>query len=238
MPDESLSYEHEGELALCKGDDTAQASEQEQLQLQQQQAQYNSQLMGLMQTQFGSQQGVLSYLTSKMQPLIDNPTGYDQQTLTSMRTSADDNLSTQYQDAQKALNQEEFSNGSRDLPSGVNDQLNASLLNSEATDKANAQATITAQDAALQQQNKWNAVNVLSGVAAQDNPLGYASAATGEANAATSAGDSVANLSQANTAASGPTIGSILGGVTGGIFGAAGNAGGFKSLFGGTNTNG
>lgn len=212
--------EYTGEFALLKGDSTAKAAEQ-------QQAAFNSQLMSIFQQQFNKQSAVLDFLKGKLQPLIENPTGYSPEALAAMRTQADDTLSNEYQHAQQALQNKEFTQGGRDLPSGVNDQIDAALLTAEAKDRANAQNTITLNDENLKQSNYWNALNVLSGnVASQFNPLGYAGAATSGSN-------SVANLSQAVTASQGPGFGSILGGLAGGIFGAAGSAGGFGKLFGG-----
>lgn len=212
--------EYGGEFALCKGDDTAKAAEQ-------QQASFNSQLMSIFNQQFSKQSAILDFLKGKLEPMIDNPTGYSPEALTAMRTSADETLSDQYQHAQQALQNKEFTQGSRDLPSGVNDELDEALLNAEAKDKSNAQNTITLNDENLKQSNYWNALNVLSGqVASQFNPLGYAGAATSGSNA-------VAGLSNAYTQSQGPGLASILGGVAGGVFGAAGEAGGFGKLFGG-----
>jgi hypothetical protein len=230
---EAEGYDYDGEWALAKGDDTAKASEAASLQNQQTQMQFNQQLMAVFQKQFGQQTDVLNYIKGKMQPLIDNPTGASPEALAAMRTSATDQISNQYQSAQKALQRTQFANGSRDLPSGVNDQLNEALLQSEASDKAGAQNNITIQDENLKQANYWNAVNTLSGTAAQFNPQSYAGSATNAANSASSAGDSVGNLSQAVTASNGPTVGAILGGLAGGAISAAGSAGGFKNLFGG-----
>ena len=233
VDDESKSFMYDGPVALAKGDSTAKASEALSLQNQQQQMDFNKSLLDIFQQQFGQQTDVLNYLKGKMQPMIDNPTGYSTDALTSMRTSATDQISNQYESAKQALQRTQFANGSRDLPSGVNDQLNAALLQSEASDKANAQNGITVQDENLKQANYWNAVNSLSGTAAMFNPQSYAGAATNAANSATSAGDSVANLSQAVTASNGPTVGAILGGLAGGAISAAGSSGGFKNLFGG-----
>lgn len=191
-------YEYEGTVALCKGDDTAKQSEQLQLQNQQQQLDFNTQLMGIFQQQYGQQQQVYQYLQKQMQPIIDaGGTGYSAQALASMRTSATDNLSNQYQNAQKALQAQEFTSGGRDLPSGVNQQLNASLFASEAADQAGAQNQITQQNENLKQQNYWNAVNELNGVGAAFNPQSYAGAATNSSEAASTAGNSAANLSTA-----------------------------------------
>jgi hypothetical protein len=212
---------HDGPVAMCKGDDTAKQAEQ-------QQAAFNQQLMAMMQQQFGKQTAIFDYLKGKMQPMIDNPTGYSDQALAAMRAGATDTISGQYQQAQKALQTSEFSGGGRDLPSGVNEQLNATLLNQEAVDKGNSQNGITLANENLKQQNYWNAVNALNGVGTQYNPLGYA-------NAATAGSGAVANLSNAVTASEGPGWGSILGGLAGGaitgITSAAGQAGGFSKLF-------
>lgn len=207
----------------CKGDEVAEQQEQ-------QTANFNSQLMQIFNKQYSSQQQVLTYLQGKLQPMIDNPTGYSPDALAAQRTSATDTLSAEYQNAQKALQNTEFSQGSRDLPSGVNDQLNEALLQGEASDKANAQNTITTNNAALEQSNYWNALSALNGQATTAyNPLGYAGAATSGANAVT-------GLSQAVTASQGPSIGSILGGIAGAGVGALGaglgKAGSFGALFG------
>jgi hypothetical protein len=211
-------FEYVGAVELCKGDSTAKAAEQ-------QQASFDSQLMAAFQQQFGKQSAVTSYLTSKLQPMIDNPTGVSAADLAAARTSSDDQFSSAYQNAQKALNAKMATSGDSQLPSGVGAQLNSALLQAEAADKATGQNTITMQNEQLKQQNYWNAVNGLNGVATTENPLGYA-------NSATSGSGAVANLSQAVTASSGPTFGSIIGGLAGGALSAAGNAGGFSSLFG------
>ena len=212
-------YNDDAPVARLKGDSTAKAAEQ-------QQAAFNAQLMSIFQQQFGRQSAIFDYLKGKMQPMIDNPTGYSPEALAAMRTSATDQLSNGYQNAQKALQTREFADGGRDLPSGVNAQLDSSLLTAEAADKSNAQNNITLANENLKQQNYWNALNVLNGVAVQENPLGYA-------NSATAGSGAVANLSNAFTASQGPGWGSILGGVAGGVLGAAGQAGGFGALFGG-----
>src|SRR5207302_1468543 len=106
----------------------------------------------------------------KLQPYINNPQGMSAKALAAARTGATDTLSNQYAQAQEALNARELVTGGKDLPSGVNSQLNASLLNSEAADKAAAQNNITLQNEQMKQTNLWNAFQTLSGNAAQLNP--------------------------------------------------------------------
>lgn len=231
--EESVCHDYDGPLALCGGGNSGdQQEESAQQQESQQQEQYESQLMGLFTNQFSQQSGVLQYLQGQMQSNISNPQGYTPQQLASMRTSSDDTLSDQYQSAQQALNAEEGQQNSANIPSGVNDQLDASLLNSEAQAKSSAQNQITQANANLEQQNYWNSVNALNGVASEYNPDALASAANSAGETETGDANSVANLSNANTNASNTGLLGVLGGVTSGIFGAAGKAGGFGSLFG------
>jgi hypothetical protein len=216
-PVSEVSFDYEGPLDLQKGDSTAHDAEVQQMQ-------FDKQLMTVFQQQFATQSNTLSYLKSKLQPQIDNPTGLSDAGLAAARTSSDDQLSQGYQNAQQALNAKMATSGESQLPSGVGAQLNSALLNAEAADKATSQNQITMQNEQLKQQNYWNAVNGLNGVAAQNNPLGYA-------NSATAGSGAVANLSQAVTASSGPTFGSILGGIAGGAASGA-SAAGFGKLFG------
>jgi hypothetical protein len=217
-PVSEQSFDYEGPVELCKGDSTAKAAEQQQLA-------FNTQLMNIFSQQFGQQSQIFNFLKGKMQPMIDNPTGLSAEGLAAARTSSTDQFSAAYQNAQKALNAKMAASGESTLPSGVGAQLNEALLNAEAADKATGQNQITMQNEQLKQQNYWNAINALNGVATQENPLGYAQSATAGSGA-------VANLSQAVTAANGPGIGQILGGAVGGVVGAAGAAGGFSKLFG------
>jgi hypothetical protein len=177
-----------GPVAEGKGSGTTQTAER-------QQAAFNKTLMDTFTTQFNSQQGVLNFLKGKLMPMVNKPTGYAQDALNAMRTSATDTLSGNYQNAQRALqNNLNQKNGGSDLPAGTDQQLQAALFGAEASDKSAAQNNITLQNENLKQSNLWNAVNGLNGITAQENPLGYA----GAANSGSSA---VASLSQANTQA-------------------------------------
>lgn len=209
-----------------KGDQVAKQSELLSQQNMQQQMGFSKQLMEVFNKQYADQKSVLDYLKSKVQPMIDNPKGYSPEALAAMRTSATDTASANYQNAQKTLQANRFAQGGRDLPSGVDAQLNAALLQSEAADKSNAQNNITLQDENLKQANFWNATNVLSGVGAQFNPQSYAGASTGASGAASSAGNTTANLSQAYQASTQSQLMGVLGGIAGGATSAMFGAGG------------
>jgi hypothetical protein len=200
---------YSGPLALCKGDKTAKASEIAQ-------ANFTNTLQNAFAIQFGKQGAITDFLTSKLKPIIEaGGVGYGREALTAMRTGATDQLSTAYQNAQKTLQNKEFSRGGEDLPSGVNAQLDAELLNSEASDKATAQNNITLQNENQKQQTYWAALNGLSGNAATVNPLGYASSAN-------QGSEAVAGLSQAVTASSQSQLLGALGGIAGGAGSALG----------------
>lgn len=211
-----------GPWAVAKGDSVAKQNEAAT-------AQFDQQLMQIFQSQYQTQQAQLKYLQGKMQPIIDKGgQGYTPEQLAAMRTSATDTNSQQYQNAQAALNNEvtQASGGSKlSGVSGAVAESDAALLDAAARQQAGSQNQITQANASLQQQNYWNAINVLNGVAAQENPQSYAS----ESN---SAGGTVAGLSQAVTAANQSQLLGALGGVAGGVGAALG--GGFSKggLFG------
>jgi hypothetical protein len=222
----------EGPWALCGGggtpDPEAQAEEAETVT-------FDQSLMNIFQQQYATQQKQLSYLQGKMEPIINaGGQGYTPDQLASMRTAATDVNSEQFQGAQQALNNTIAANSGGSKLTGVAGstiQANAELNAAEAQTQAQAQETITSQNAQLQQSNYWNAINALNGVAAQENPLGYASASN-------QAGSTVADLTNANAnyikSTQSPlmgALGGIIGGSVGGLFQGAGQAGGFGALF-------
>lgn len=196
-------YVYDGPVAECKGDQTAQAAEQ-------QQAAFSAQMAATFNKQYAAQSEVLNFLKGALEPQITNPTGYGTDAMAAMRTSANENISGSYDNAQKAIQNMQFVNGGRDLPSGVNQMQLGGLKMAEAGDQAGAQNTITLNNENLKQSNYWNAMNVLSGnVASQFNPLGYAGASTGAAN-------TVTGLSQAYNASKQSQLMGVLGGAAGG----------------------
>ncbi len=209
-------YDYDGFVLAFKGDSTAQAEETAT-------ANFDNSLMQIFQSQYKTQQSQLSYLQNKMQPIINaGGTGYTADQLAALRTGATDTNAQQFQNAQAALNNQvsQASGGSKLTGvSGAVAESDAALLNAEAQTQSASQNQITEANANLQQQNYWNAINVLNGVAAQENPQSYAS----ESNAS---GGTVAGLSGAVTAANQSQLLGALGGIAGGIGGALG--GGFS----------
>jgi hypothetical protein len=196
-------FDYEGPVSLCKGDSTA--SETEAVQ-----AAFTQTLQSAFSTQFTNQQNQLNFLNSSLQKQINNPQGYSPQTLAAMRTSATDQIAQQAQDAQRANQNAEDVRGGANLPSGVNAQINAEEQTQAGEAEAGAQQNITQANANLENSNYWNAINAEEGVSAQESGTGTAGAANGAAG-------TVANLSQAVTAANGPSMGQILMGVATGV---------------------
>src|SRR6185312_2155481 len=134
------------------GGGSSETKQQQQLNLQetQQQMQFNQQLMGLFQQQFQNQQNQLNFLKGVMQPVITNAQagkGFSDEALTAMRTGATDQLSSQFQNAQAALNQQLKTSGDANIPSGVTVGADTALLNEEAKTNAGAQNNITLANA-------------------------------------------------------------------------------------------
>jgi hypothetical protein len=168
------------------------------------------------------QQNQLNFLNQKLQAAIANPQGFTPQALAAMRTQATEAGASQNQQVEQAVNNKfATEGGATSLPSGVQAQIQAQTANQAEQNVNNAQLGITEANANLQNQNEWNAIKGEEDVAGIENPEGIAGAEN-------SAAGTVSNLSEANTQANGPGIGSILGGVVGaGLSGWAG--GGFKT---------
>jgi hypothetical protein len=210
-------YDYVGPVASFKGDKTVKAAETSQ-------QTFDTSLQKIFTQQYATQKSNLDYLTAKLKPQIDaGGTGYTPAQLASMRTGATDTNSAQFQAAKAALQESisQRSGGSKLTGvSGASTEADAALLNSAAQTEAGSQEQITAANANLQQQNYWQAVNVLNGVAAQNNPLGYAGSATAGTGAVASASDAYTNSNKSQLLGA---LGGALGGAVGGWAG-----GGFK----------
>lgn len=192
---------------MCSdGDPLAQQNEQQQLD-------FSKQLTQIFQAQYSDQHDVLQFLQGALTPMIQNPTGYSDSALASLKTGAVDSISSQYDKANQALNNN-YANVDPSTTSGIRDMQTGALKSAQATDTAGALNTIDLNNENLKQNNYWNALNILSGnVASQYNPVGYAGAETGASNSSTNAGSLFQSSKQ-----------SQLLGALGGIAGGAGTA--------------
>lgn len=169
-----------------KGDETVKSSEKASLNFQ-------NRLQSAFKQQFGQQSAILSYLQGKMQGQIDNPQGYTPEALAAMKTQATEGTAKAFAQAQQANHAIEAGRGQSGLPSGVSAQLDAQNAVSGAQMQSAGLNNIELADSNLKNQNYWNAVQGLSGVAAGLNPTSFAGAGSGAAG-------NVANSSQAYSA--------------------------------------
>lgn len=202
---------------------------------EQQQLQFSDTLQNIFMQQYAHQQQILGYLQGQLTPNINaGGQGYTPTQLATQRTAATDVNAEQYQAAQAALNNQVVDNsgGSKLTGSaGATTEADAALLNAEAQTQAAAQENITTNNANLQQQNYWNAIGALSGVAQQENPLGYAGASSNAANAVANLGNANANIIKATSINPLNTFLSSFGGTAGGILGQSTGLG-ISGLFG------
>lgn len=201
-------------------------------QLQQQQSAFYSTLTDLFQQQFAQSKSTLDFLQTSLEPLIQNPQGYDAATLNSMRTSASDTIATQYQNAAKTMQNRSFVLGGRQVPSGVQQAQQEGLTASQAATESNAQNQITQANANLKQTNFWNAISALSGVGGMQSSS--ASSLMGGANNAFNGAFNAAHtINQENS-----SWGSIFGGLAGGVLKGLGSASSFLNTSGNPILNG
>jgi hypothetical protein len=172
-----------GGVSGAKSDSEAQSAEKTSVGFQ-------KTLMNMFQTQFGKQSQILNFISGKMTSQIANPQGFTPQTMAAMNTQATEGVANQFTQANTAAKEMEAQQGGNGLPSGVQAQITGQNANAAAQTEAGAQNQIQIANAQQQQQNYWNAVNTLSGTAAQENPNGLISGAN-------TAGEDVAGLSQA-----------------------------------------
>jgi hypothetical protein len=187
------------------------------------QGQMMQQLMSNYSQQFAGQQAILGSLQQGAQSIFaagPGQFGFTPQEAAALRTQADTGTANAYQSAKQAVGEQAASigGGNMALPSGSIQGINANLAQQAAAQQASQQLGIT--EAGYQQglQNYNTAAGVLSGVAQQENPLGYAGQATGAGSAAFSG---ASNINQQNQQGW-QTVAGILGGAGSAFLGGLG----------------
>lgn len=218
---ESEWFEYSGPVEECKGasaaENAAQANSANLFQALQQD----------LTTTFGQQQGILNNLNQGWSPIFQagpSQYGFTPAEDSNLRTQADTGVANNYQQAKQATGEAISSVGGGNvfLPSGSTTQIEANNANAAAGQRSAENLGITQAGYATGRQNFLSAANALSGVASQENPLGYA----GTANSANSnAFNEASQINKENQAAS-PwgALGGILGGVAGSFLGPIGTS--------------
>jgi hypothetical protein len=142
-------------------------------------------LHGAYNEQFGKFSGILSNLHDAWTPILNG--GIGQQGFTAderaaRNSSAINSTASNYQHASQAVNEQLAARGGGNvaLPTGSVDAINAGIATNAAQDLSSKQNEIVREDYATGRQNFLNAAGALSGVAGQENPLGFAGAAGSE----------------------------------------------------------
>lgn len=132
--------------------------------------------------QFGKFSSILSNLHDAWTPILNggiNQQGFSADERAARNSSAINSTATNYSHASQAVNEQLAARGGGNvaLPTGSVDAINAGIATNAAQDLSNKQNQIVQEDYATGRQNFLNAAGALSGVAGQENPLGFAGAA-------------------------------------------------------------
>ncbi len=145
-------------------------------------AKFANYLTDTFKTQYGNQSNILNFLTSKFQDMVNNPQGFSPQALSALRGGSVDQISKQFQNARTAVAGTAASgNMTPDVKSGVGAQISGQIAAGQAGATAGELNNIELQNEQQRLQNQRIGLSGLSGVAAEENPLGYSGAANGAA---------------------------------------------------------
>lgn len=188
-------------------------------------------------TAFQGQQNILNNLSSTLTGILQggpSQFGFSPQEAGALNTLATTGNAQQYQNAKQAAGQAAAAAGGGNtvLPSSAANQTQAGIATQAAQNQSNQLLGI--KEAGYQQgnQNFNNAVSGLLNVSGQENPTGFANAATSAGNAAANTATTVQQMN--NAASPWNTIGGILGGLAGTALniGTGGLSGGASSILG------
>jgi hypothetical protein len=127
-------------------------------------------------TQYGLQSSVYAGLTKSLTDQMQNPHGFSPATLSALRGSMTDNLSTQFNNARQGIQAGQAVNGSfgGDVKSGVDAQIRGQLAGQQASSQASGLDQIEQEDEQLKNQNMWKAEEGLQQVAQGEDPNAFA----------------------------------------------------------------
>jgi hypothetical protein len=195
----------------------------QQNQIENTQQQFYGTLTNEYSTVFGENQAILGALTSSFQPILQagiNQQGFSPAELANLNAQAVTGTGVNYAQASKALGAQQGAEGGGTLsiPTGAKNQQQEELATSAAENESGLESNILASDYATGRQNYLDAAQGLAGVAAQDNPTGFAGAATGAGGAAASTANQIAQENNSWM----QLVGGALGAAAGPLVGAAG----------------
>ena len=193
---------------------------QQQTQISDAEQQFYTNLTQQYQTVFGQNQAITGALTSQFTPILaagPSQTGFAPTEETALRTQNDENVATNYAQAQKATADILAARGGGNtlLPSSVDASLLASNANAAAAARASGQTGITQANYAQGYQNWQTAANLLGSTAGLLNPTAYSGVATTAGSNAATAANNIAAASNSPWNAAFGALGAIGGGAVG-----------------------
>jgi hypothetical protein len=184
----------------------------EQKDLQAKQAQFYDEMTSEYKQRYGKEQAIYDTLTSIFKPILEagpSQRGFSDAERTALDTNSIEATARNFNAAKGNIQREIAARGGSDfIPSGGDLQLSSTLDAAAAADRSNAARSIEAADWELGHQHWQTAAGVLGGVAAGQNVVGFANAATG-------AGDSASKTANDIAAASNSVFSTIVGGLSG-----------------------
>jgi len=202
-------YEYTGPVALCKNKESKRFAAQ--------QRKFALNLQKAFEQRFREQTDLLNLVREAIQPMLVSPTGFAPEEEAALRTSATEQIASQFAGAQRALQERQFSAGTRLIPSGAALSQQADLLTAQAIAEAEAQRNISIQNALLRRQNQFTAANILGGLASTASPAPIGSLAVGQGQVA------FQQTRETERSVLARILGGIAGGIGGAFFPAVGN---------------
>lgn len=220
---EHQSYEYEGPVDQCGG-----GASSAQKTLESEEANFYQTLTQDYSTVFGEQQQSWNALKTAITPILNagpNQQGFNAAELSNLNTTAIDSVGGNYQNAQRAVNNQLAGRGGNSgLQSGVDQQISSTIGTEAAGNLSNEELGITQANYATGLANYNNAVGAMEGLSGQQGPGGYASNAN---NANTAAFNEATQIQEANNAWEDQLVGGITGVASGGLKAITGGVGGF-----------
>jgi hypothetical protein len=151
--------------------------------LMNQEMQFSRVLQDAYSKQFANQQAMLSQINNVIDPILaagPSQQGFSPEYLATLNTQAINTTGANYANAARAVGGQMAGRGSDSgLESGVEQQIKGALAGESAGQLSNEELGITKANYETGRQNFENAVGTSLNLSAQENPLGYAGAATG-----------------------------------------------------------
>lgn len=152
----------------------------------------------LTQEQYSNQQAILSKLTPQFESIFaqgPNQEGYSQPEEDTINSQVLEGTATNYKQAATAVNEEQAAEGGGNIPLPTGEQVAERERVAESAAQEQSQEQTQVKEAGYQQGYKQylDAASGLEGVAGEENPLGYESAATSSGTAAADTENQIAS---------------------------------------------